>query len=389
MTASAGDDRMPDRLTIGTFARAAGLSAKALRLYAELELLVPASVDPVTGYRFYTAGQLERARLVAWLRRLGMPLAQIRLVCDLEPGLASREIAGFWARVEADVAERRELARTLVEELARQGAAGSGVVNLVVDGRVSSSVRGFFVDHAARTDVGLVRESNQDAAWSGERLLVVADGFGTRGAPASAGAVRALRLLESGPPPGAGVQPADLINAMQDALLDAVHEVNAGIGRLPRGGHDVPAGTTLTALLWTGSGLALAHIGDSRAYVLRDGVLSQITHDHSVVQFMVDSGRLSPEEARSHPQRSLLTRALDGSADPRVDISLHQVRAGERYLLCSDGLTSVVSPGRVRDVLLRTTDAATAATALIDTAHEAGAPDNVSCVVADIHESLR
>ena len=128
------------------------------------------------------------------------------------------------------------------------------------------------------------------------------------------------------------------------------------------------------------------HVGDTRAYLLRAGELFQITHDHSVVQALLDAGKITAEEAESHPQRSLLLRAIagDGAADP--DVSLHDAQAGDRYLLCSDGLTTVVSPGAIRDTLSAPGDPEQAVERLIDLANEAGGPDNIACVVADVVE---
>ncbi len=142
-------------------------------------------------------------------------------------------------------------------------------------------------------------------------------------------------------------------------------------------------GTTVTAMLLSGSQLALVHIGDCRAYLLRDGELFQITHDHTVVQSLLDEGRITPEEAASHPQRSLLLRAIDGTA-VEPDTSLHDARAGDRYLLCSDGLTGVVSTEVIRATLRGTGYPDQAAAQLIEAANAGGGPDNVSCVVADI-----
>jgi protein phosphatase len=351
-------------LTIGAFARAAGLSPKALRLYDELALLTPATVDPATGYRFYAVDQLERARLVAWLRRIGMPLNRIQRICDLPPGPAAAEITGYWDQAEAELAARRELTHSLVRWLTEKAPTPALLL----------------VDWAVRSDTGRVREHNQDTAYAGERLLAVADGFGSGGRPASAAAVKALRDLESDPDLHL-VQAAGLLNAMRGALDSA----NSRIARL----KPAEAGTTLTAMMWTGSKLALVHIGDSRAYVLRGGELHQITHDHSVVQLMVDEGRLTAEEARSHPQRSLLLRALDGNAGPQVDLDLYDAAPGERYLICSDGLSSVVSNDRIRRVLEDAGSADEAAGTLVSTAHAQGSPDNVSCVVADIREPAR
>lgn len=346
-----------DMLTIGAFARACRLSPKALRLYDELELLRPARVDPDSGYRYYAADQLERARLVAWLRRLGMPLAGIREVCALEPAAAAREIRAFWARVEAETAERRDLAGFLVDHLAA-GPAVPGKDTTMLELR-----------YAAHSDRGLVRPSNQDTAYAGTRLLAVADGFGPAGAPASGAAVEALRFLDAEELPAGNV-----LNLLEEAVRGATEAVRdvAGPGE---------NGTTLTALLWTGSKLALVHIGDSRAYLLRDGGLFRITHDHSVVQSLVDEGRLTPEEAGTHPQRSMLLKALTVGTP---DLKLHDAHRGDRYLLCSDGLTGVVPEQRIRELLTAGPDPEEAVRSLVDAANAAGGPDNISCVVADV-----
>jgi PPM family protein phosphatase len=141
-------------------------------------------------------------------------------------------------------------------------------------------------------------------------------------------------------------------------------------------------------MLWTGSQLALVHIGDSRAYLVRDGGLFQITHDHTLVQSMVDQGRITPEEATSHPQRALLKRALADGIDVTAETRLHDARPGDRYLLCSDGLSAVVPTADIRDVLLTTSDPDRAVRELVAMANGAGGPDNVSCVVADVLEPL-
>ncbi|MEZ7154397.1 MerR family transcriptional regulator [Streptomyces sp. MAD19A] len=355
-------------LTIGAFAKASRLSPKALRLYDELGLLTPARVDPDTGYRRYAPEQLEQARLVAWLRRLGMPLARIRRVCALEPGEAAGEIRAYWARVEADTAARRDLAAFLVDHLNGK------------DPTMSRTTAPLALRYAALSDTGRVRASNQDTAYAGSRLLAVADGYGAGGAPASAAAVDALRSLESETVPA-----GDLLNALEDALGRAEQAVH-GVTSPGDGGADADAdaGTTLTAMLWTGSQLALVHIGDSRVHLLRDGELFQITHDHTVVQSLIDEGRLTPEEAASHPQRSLLLRALGRGADATPDLRLHDARAGDRYLLCSDGLSTVVPAGDVLRVLTGTPEPEAAVRELVALANESGGPDNVSCVVADV-----
>ncbi|MET8167427.1 MerR family transcriptional regulator [Streptomyces sp. NPDC005329] len=349
-------------LTIGAFARACRLSPKALRLYDELDLLRPARVDPDTGYRHYAVEQLEQARLVAWLRRLGMPLARIREVRALDdPAAAAREIRAYWARVEAETAVRRDLAALLVDHLSDTSRRDATMLEL---------------RYSAHSDRGLVRPANQDTAYAGARLLAVADGFGTAGGPASSAAVEALRFLDTEEAPASGV-----LNLLEDAVRgasDAVRAVSDGAAE---------TGTTLTALLWTGSRLALVHIGDSRAYLLRDGGLFRITHDHTVVQSLLDEGRLSPEEAVSHPQPAMLLKALSGGNPGTPDLRMHDARPGDRYLLCSDGLPAVVPDEDIR-ALLATTPAPDAAVhALVDAANGAGGPDNVSCVVADVVEA--
>lgn len=371
-------------LTIGAFARAARLSPKALRLYDELDLLRPARVDPDTGYRHYAVEQLEQARLVAWLRRLGMPLARIREVCALaDPADAAREIRAYWARVEAETAARRDLALFLVDQLS--GTTEREPTTMLT------------LRHSAHSDRGRVRPVNQDTAYAGGRLLAVADGFGPAGGPASSAAVEALRFLDTEAPPAGGV-----LNLLEDAVraaTDAVRDVADGSDEI---------GTTLTALLWTGSQLALVHIGDTRAYLLRDGALFRVTHDHTLVQSLVDEGRLTPEEAETHPQRTLLLKALtgagtgagtgtgtgtgtggaSGSGSGAYDLRLHEARLGDRYLLCSDGLSQTLPDDTLRSLLTAAPDPAAAVTALIDAANEAGGPDNVSCVVADVVEAV-
>jgi len=349
-------------LTIGEFARASRLSAKALRLYDELGLLPPARVDPASGYRFYRADQLERARLVAWLRRLGMPLARIRVVCGLPPAAAAAEVAAFWAQAEADLASRRELAAFLASYLTGK------------DTERPDQDTGLAIRYAAASDTGRGRPANQDAAYASARLLAVADGMGGGGELASAAAIDALKSLEAGLPAG----------SLLNALADAVAAAGAAVRDITAAGPDqAGSGTTLTALLWSGSQLGLVHIGDTRAYLLRGGELFLITHDHTVVQSLIDDGRLTPEEAVSHPERSLLLRALDG-AGVTADLSLRVARAGDRYLLCSDGLTGVVPAARIHQVLRTAAGPEQVVGELIGVANAAGGPDNIACVAADV-----
>lgn len=351
-------------MRIGAFARASRLSAKALRLYDELGLLPPAHIDPVSGYRFYEPAQLEQARLVAWLRRLGMPLARIRVISGLPSAAAAAELAAYWDQVEVDTAARRELAAFLISYL-------SGKDTVMPDAE-----RALVIRYAMRSDIGLHREDNEDAAYAGARLLAVADGMGghAAGEVASAAAIDALRPLDTEVPAG------ELLNALDHAVRRAGSAMQDIVEADPlrRG-----MGTTLTAILWSGSQLALVHIGDSRAYLLRDGELFQITHDHTMVQSLIDDGRITAEEAASHPQRQLLLRALgDGSSEP--DLQLRDASSGDRYLLCSDGLSDVVPDDGIAWVLTSIPDPDEAAGKLIALANEGGGPDNITCIVADV-----
>lgn len=357
-------------LTIGEFARASRLSPKALRLYDDLGLLPPARVDPASGYRFYDPDQLEHARLVAWLRRIGMPLARIREVCGLAPGAAAAAVRAYWAEVEADTAARRDLAAFLIDHLSQTGKEPAIMSN------ASLAIR-----YASLSDPGRVRESNQDSAYAGSRLLAVADGYGDRGGPAGAAAIEALKRLETGALPA-----GEILNALEEAVRRAADDLMeaAEAAETAETPEAPESGTTLTAMLLTGSQLALVHIGDSRAYLLRDGELFQITHDHTLVQSMVDDGRLTPEEAASHPQRSLLLKALAFPSGVAPDLRLHDARPGDRYLLCSDGLSAVVPGPEVQRVISATADPGQAVRELVALANAAGGPDNVACVVADV-----
>jgi PPM family protein phosphatase len=398
-------------LTIGEFARAARLSPKALRLYDELGLLRPHRVDEWSGYRYYAPSQLERARLVAWLRRLGMPLARIRAVVDLAPAEAAAEVAAFLRVTEAEFAERQRLAQFLITYLSEGATAMPEPASPAVSGAFGApgaSGSPLAIRYAAASDIGLVRKQNQDVGYAGPRLVAVADGFGPAGDRASAAAIDALRRLESAPLSPAplspmpvagqvtgsgespGFMPADLLNVLSDAVSDA----SASVRSLADSDPDLSgSGSTLTAMLLSGSRLALVHIGDTRAYLFRDGGLFQITHDHSVTQSMVDAGRLTPEEAASHPQRSLLLRALGASSGAMLeagmpDLSLLDARAGDRYLLASDGLTNVVPVAAIRETLSATDlSPEEVVRRLITLANEAGGPDNIALALADITEA--
>jgi PPM family protein phosphatase len=231
--------------------------------------------------------------------------------------------------------------------------------------------------YAVRSDVGLLREGNEDSAYAGPRLLAVADGMGghAAGEVASALTIASMAELDSDPPTG------DMLDALESAVTAANTRLQDKILANPA---VEGMGTTLTALLWSDGHAAVCHIGDSRGYLLRDGELYQITHDHTLVQTLVDEGRISVDDVSTHPQRSLLLRALDGRSAAEPDLSVHQAQQGDRYLLCSDGLSGVVSDETLRDTLSIVEDPDVATRQLIELANAGGGPDNITCIVADV-----
>lgn len=234
--------------------------------------------------------------------------------------------------------------------------------------------------YAARSDVGLLREGNEDSGYAGPSLLMVADGMGghAAGELASAIAVATVAGLEVSPP-----DPADTLAR----LGDAVDEVGDGIADVIADDPDLSGmGTTVTGVYWLGDRVAVVHVGDSRGYLLRDGDLTQITHDHTYVQTLVDSGRITEAEAAHHPRRNLLMRALDGMNPVAADLAYVETRLGDRFLLCTDGLSGVLTPEEIRR-LLADHDPTGSVTRLVDLALERGAPDNVTVVVADVVEA--
>ncbi|MGH3761291.1 PP2C family protein-serine/threonine phosphatase, partial [Actinophytocola sp.] len=176
------------------------------------------------------------------------------------------------------------------------------------------------------------------------------------------------------------VPAGDLLNVMAEAGRRA----GSAVRDLMAADPDPDGGTTLTAMLWSGSQLGLVHIGDSRAYLLRDDELFRITHDHTVVQAMVDEGKLTEDEVATHPQRMLLLHALGTGVEP--DVQLRDVRAGDRYLLCSDGLHRVLRDATLREVLGSVAEPEDAVGHLVELANQEGGPDNVSCVIVDIEQ---
>ncbi|HEY8474732.1 MAG TPA: protein phosphatase 2C domain-containing protein [Natronosporangium sp.] len=229
--------------------------------------------------------------------------------------------------------------------------------------------------YAARSDRGLVRDGNQDSVYAGPRLLAVADGMGGM----AAGDVASNIVIAAMAPLDEDVPGDNIIDALRASVETANQQLRDTVEANPQ---LEGMGTTLTALLFAGSRAGLVHIGDSRAYLLRDGEFHQITKDDTYVQMLVDEGRISAEEAGSHPQRSLLTRAMDGrDIDP--EYSVRTVLPGDRYLICSDGLSGVVSEETIAETLREYADPQACVERLVALALRGGGPDNVTVIVAD------
>lgn len=232
---------------------------------------------------------------------------------------------------------------------------------------------------AARSDVGMVRIGNEDSGYASCRLLIVADGMGghAAGELASATAVAAIAELEA-----SSMNAGEALNA----IADSIDDIGDSIATVIQDDPDLTGmGTTLTAAYWLDGQLVFGHVGDCRAYLLRGDSISQLTHDHTYVQTLVDAGRLSEQEASAHPRRSLLMRAIDGINPVEADVFVHTALAGDRILLCSDGLTGVV-PLEAIGSTMASADLVGCVTRLVDMALERGAPDNVTVVVADVVE---
>ncbi|MFF0446155.1 Stp1/IreP family PP2C-type Ser/Thr phosphatase [Streptomyces sp. NPDC004609] len=230
---------------------------------------------------------------------------------------------------------------------------------------------------AAGSHKGMIREGNEDSGYAGPRLLAIADGMGGQaaGEVASSEVISTLVTLDD------DVPGSDILTSLGTAVQRANEQLRLMVEEDPQ---LEGMGTTLTALLWTGQRLGLVHVGDSRAYLLRDGVLTQITQDHTWVQRLVDEGRITEEEATTHPQRSLLMRALGSGDHVEPDLSIREVRAGDRYLICSDGLSGVVSHQTMEDTLASYQGPQETVQNLIQLALRGGGPDNITCIVADV-----
>jgi serine/threonine protein phosphatase PrpC len=237
-----------------------------------------------------------------------------------------------------------------------------------------------YFETSARSAIGLVRQGNEDSALVSGQVIAVADGMGghAAGEVASRIAVKTLQSLE----PTLTALEIDQ-DSVEDLLMHSLHSIDEEIALVTDEEIEKRGmGTTLTALLLRENTIALLHVGDSRCYRLRAGTLEQLSNDHTVIQELLDQGAISEAEAAEHPQRSMLTQALRGDGDVTPVLQMHEVKKGDRYLLCSDGLSGVLTDKEIK-IGLKKSDKDEAVKFLIDATYINGAPDNVTVLIAD------
>jgi serine/threonine protein phosphatase PrpC/DNA-binding transcriptional MerR regulator len=351
-------------LGISDFSARCGLSVKMLRAYAARGLLAPAAVDASSGYRYYAAGQLHEARVVALLRRAGVPVREIATFA----GRPEQEQLDRWARQ----IDREWTARRRALDEARAALAFEpATVSSISEARKGEAMTCTLVAGAA-SDIG-GRATNEDALVVSDRLFAVADGLGGL----AMGEVASRTALDT------------LAGSMGEApttarLRAAGREAGDAVWRCAEG-RDAAIGTTLTALAITDDdGAVVLHVGDSRLYRLRHGRLEQLTEDHTVTADLVRTGALDERDAGSHPHRHVLTRALGVAPVTELDEAPVAVEAGDRLLLCTDGLYQAFEgsdPGALQDALAAGDEPQACAEELVSSAVRRGATDNATALV--------
>ena len=341
----------------GEFSRGSRLSPKQLRSYAVTGLLVPSAVDSDTGYRYYAPAQLPTARLIDALRRAGMSLADLTLL------LRDRDVArlDLWAgHLRADANRKRQALDEARDLLAATEETSIGKDTVTM--RLLA---------AGRPETGPVRENNEDAIGLSERLLLVADGMGghAAGELASTLAEQAVTAIFTG-------KSTDELEAAVRAANWAVWE-RASKDPVLKG-----MGTTICAAGLIDDGLAIVNVGDSRAYLARNGLLQPLTEDHTVANQLVGEGKLTAQEAVRHPQRRFLTRALGVGAETTIDTVLLEATPGDRLLLCTDGVFTAAPDEELAQLLNESDNPQAAADAVVERALANGSDDNASAVVA-------
>ncbi|HET7015718.1 MAG TPA: protein phosphatase 2C domain-containing protein [Streptosporangiaceae bacterium] len=385
---------MEELLAIGEFSARSSLSPRMLRSYAAVGMLVPAAVDRFTGYRYYSPEQLGEAKLILLLRQAGVPVNEIagflrdrdldrlrRWERELELELTSRltALAEARARLGFDAwwpaaAESKWEKESGMEPVQGSGSGSGSTESVVGDGTLS------WGSASAR---GAERESNQDALLASAPLFAVADGLGGGNGGQIASRVALDELGASFSRSAATGQPG------VETLVDAARDASLAVWQRMEADSSLEGmGATLTAMAVLDAGssprLAIVSVGDSRAYLFAGGQLQQVTHDDSVVQGLIDAGKVQPEEWRDHPSRALLTRALGTAALVEPDISLPRVPPAGRVLLCTDGLTTAVDEPSMAAVLAAEPDPDRAAAELVRLAADSGGTDDTTVVVVDL-----
>ena len=345
---------MDHLLPIGAFSARSGLSAKRLRTYAAEGLLQPAAVDPDTGYRFYTSEQLEDAELIDALRRADVPLSQIRMILR---DRCHQHLDAWAGRLRTD-AKRKQQALHRAREL----LSATDVKSRGLEGSTT-----LHIDTASRSDQGPVREDHEDAAVARDHLIAVADGMGGHPAGATAAAL------------ATAVMSAVVTAKSVDELETAVRAANWAVWQRATDDSELHGmGTTLCAVAAVHDEFAVANVGDSRAYLGRHGELRVITADHTVAAQLVRDGELTAAEAPHHPHRRFLTRAIGVNPQVVVDVVTLAMSDGDRVLVCSDGVHTVVTDDEISALL----DSCDTPTELVDSVVEraliAGTDDNVA-----------
>ena len=242
-----------------------------------------------------------------------------------------------------------------------------------------------FFETSARSAIGLVRQGNEDSGFVSPQLIAVADGMGGHAAGEVASRI-AVEVLQSLSP--ALISSEIDEDSIEDLLMHSLHSIDSEISAVTDEEIEKRGmGTTLTALLIRDKFISLLHVGDSRCYRLRGNTLEQLSNDHTVIQELLDQGAISESEAVDHPQRSMLTQALRGDGDVTPVLQMYEVKKGDRYLLCSDGLSGVLTEKEIK-VGLKKSDKDAAVKFLIDATYVNGAPDNVTVLIADISDSV-
>ena len=243
-----------------------------------------------------------------------------------------------------------------------------------------------FFETAARSAIGLVRQGNEDSGFVSPQLIAVADGMGGHAAGEVASRI-AVEVLQALAPTLVSTDLDE--DSVEDLLMHSLHSIDSEISAVTDEEIEKRGmGTTLTALLIRGKNISLLHVGDSRCYRLRGNTLEQFSNDHTVIQELLDQGAISVAEAAEHPQRSMLTQALRGDGDVTPVLQMYEVKKGDRYLLCSDGLSGVLTEKEIK-IGLKKTDKDEAVKFLVDATYVNGAPDNVTVLIADISDEAK